>query len=251
MWGLGYGVWGMGWRSLGDGGWGLDLAQSSAHTRYPIPYTSCSIRDPYTSPMPRRRRRRRATVIDLSSPRARRRVRRAAWVALAFAVFLGPLLLFTGRECSERNRLAAVVPLIRQHADAAGLPFPLVLEVVRAESSGNPRARSGADARGLMQITPITHDHVLERNRALRRGNLYDPDHNLRVGTLYLSELMRRFDSDLPLVLAAYHMGPTAVADLRRKHPTLDSRALIARHAGPKTRAYVTKVLDRYAAYGG
>ncbi|MDX1682892.1 MAG: hypothetical protein R3336_07230, partial [Phycisphaeraceae bacterium] len=64
--------------------------------------------------------------------------------------------------------------------------------------------------------------------------------------TTYLAQLWDRFKRDPHLTVAAYHMGPTRVARLRRRHPQLSGPELVARFAGPATRAYVRKVIRRY-----
>ncbi len=142
------------------------------------------------------------------------------------------------------RRLEAHLPRIGRHAEARGLPVELVVEVVRAESGGDPLAVSPANARGLMQIMPATERDLVDRLGA-PRGDVFDPDYNLLLGTTYLKHLMDRFDGDVHLVLAAYHMGPTKVARLRKDHPALSSRDLIARYAGPRTRAYVATITRR------
>ena len=78
------------------------------------------------------------------------------------------------------------MPLIEKHAADAGLDVDLVTAVVMAESSGRADAESNRGALGLMQITPITEKDVLQRNPSYKRGNLFDPDYNLKVGTTYL-----------------------------------------------------------------
>ena len=168
----------------------------------------------------------------------------AVLVLLTVGVLLVPRVVDWAREERIQGRMAAHAALIERHAAAADLPVELVRAVVRVESSGNPRAVSNKAARGLMQITPITHEEV-QRRFGLADGDLFDPDYNLRVGTIYLRYLLDRFDADLTLALAAYHMGPTRVASLRRKHPQLSSEELVKRFAGPQTRAYVRRVEAR------
>lgn len=140
-------------------------------------------------------------------------------------------------------------PLIERYADRHALDRELVVAVVTAESGGDPEAVSPVGARGLMQIMPIAHREATDR-LGVDEGNLHDPEHNVAVGTAYLAHLMDRFDDDRVLAVAAYHMGPTRVAKLRREHPALTSRELIRRHAGPQTRAYVERVLGPTAAGG-
>jgi soluble lytic murein transglycosylase-like protein len=133
---------------------------------------------------------------------------------------------------------------IYEAADRAGLDRRLVRAVVLAESGGDPEARSPRGAVGLMQITPVTLQEVKRQNPALPDSDLTDPVYNLSVGTAYLASLMKRFDNDLTLALAGYHMGPTRVARLKRKHPTLSSQQLVDRFAGPQTKAYLRIVRE-------
>jgi len=132
---------------------------------------------------------------------------------------------------------------IAYHAEQQGLDEVLVQAVVQAESGRDWRAESKVGAKGLMQVTDIALQDV-KRLEAIDDGDLYEIDYNLHVGTLYLAHLMDRFDGDVALAVAAYHMGPTRVARGQRKHPGLSSRDMINKHGGPQTRAYVKKVLE-------
>lgn len=163
-------------------------------------------------------------------------------------MLLIPLLVDWWHMRGIERRLEAHLPRINQHAREQNLPPQLVIEVVRAESGGDPLAVSKAGARGLMQIMPDTHDDLVTRF-GVGRGDLHDPDYNLKLGTTYLRHLMDRFDSDVTLTLAAYHMGPTKVAKLRKANPKLSSTQLVAKYGGPQTRAYVrtiTAALDEH-----
>lgn len=153
-----------------------------------------------------------------------------------------PVACNTGQDAVREYRVAQWDDPIRQYAELHGLDVALVRAVVLAESSGNPAAHSNADAKGLMQITPITHKDALQRF-GLADGDLFDPLYNLKVGTAYLAYLLERFDGDRTLALAAYHMGPTRVAKRLRENPGMSSADLVAKHGGPKTRAYVKRVL--------
>ena len=144
---------------------------------------------------------------------------------------------------AQAHRLGGHEALVAKHARAAGVDERLVRSVVTHESGGDADAVSPKRARGLMQITGITLQDVRNRNRGFPEGDLFDPDYNLRVGTTYLAYLLDRFDGDRRLAVAAYHMGPTAVRRAMNADPGLGSEALIAKHGGPQTRAYVAKVL--------
>ena len=132
--------------------------------------------------------------------------------------------------------------IIWRHARDNSVPTELVQALIVAESGGDPQALSPKNARGLMQITPIAEREVLQR-RHIDKGDLFDPDYNVRVGTAYLKMLADRFDGDWYLVLAAYHAGPTRMARLRKAHPSLSGKELVQRHALRSTAAYCRQIL--------
>ena len=90
-------------------------------------------------------------------------------------------------------------------AETHDLPLSLLLAVARGESDFNPRAKSSANAHGLMQILwPITARHL----GFTHLSELYDPCRNVDAGARYLKELMQRYSGNLHLALAAYNYGP-------------------------------------------
>ena len=76
----------------------------------------------------------------------------------------------------------------------------LVSAVIKAESDYNPRTRSHKGARGLMQLMPAT---------AERFGvtDSFDPVQNIHAGTKYLRWLLKQFDGNADLAVAAYNAG--------------------------------------------
>jgi soluble lytic murein transglycosylase-like protein len=95
-------------------------------------------------------------------------------------------------------------PLVQEHAMRNALRPDLVRAVIQVESGFNPRARSPKGAMGLMQLMPATA-------RELGVRDPYDPDENVRGGTVYLRQLLDRYDGDEELALAAYNAGSGAV----------------------------------------
>jgi len=99
---------------------------------------------------------------------------------------------------------ARIEELIDRNARVNGLDPKLVKAVVQVESGYNQKALSSKGAMGLMQLMPATAD-------LMGVSDPYDPVQNLRGGTAYLRQLLRRFSGKLELALAGYNAGPDVV----------------------------------------
>jgi soluble lytic murein transglycosylase-like protein len=115
-------------------------------------------------------------------------------------------------------------------APSTGLEPQLLVAVISTESGFRAKAVSAKGAQGLMQLMPATA-------RRLGVTDPFDPEQNVRGGARYLTELLRLFNGDLPLALAAYNAGENAVLKHGRAIPPY-----------PETRQYVARVMEKYNA---
>ena len=118
--------------------------------------------------------------------------------------------------------LDIAAPIARQH----GLPLALVLAVAAQESGFRPGIESPVGAVGLMQLMPATA-------ASLGVVNPYDPVANLRGGMQYLGGLLKQYNGNLPLALAAYNAGPGAVNEYGGVPPY------------PQTQQYVANIMGQ------
>ncbi len=118
--------------------------------------------------------------------------------------------------------------LIAEAANRHQVDVNLLHAVIQAESAYDAGAISSAGAVGLMQLMPDT----ARRYGVVDRRN---PVQNIDGGTHYLKDLLRMFDSNLNLAVAAYNAGEGAVMRYNNSIPPY-----------PETRNYVKTVLSLY-----
>lgn len=111
-----------------------------------------------------------------------------------------------GRDLVARREVAtgAWDGVIARASRAYGVSPGLVKAVVHVESLFDLYAVSHKGAQGLMQLMPHTA-------RKLGVEDPFDPWQNVDAGTKFLRYLMRRFEGDTELALAAYNAGETVV----------------------------------------
>jgi soluble lytic murein transglycosylase-like protein len=129
-------------------------------------------------------------------------------------------------------------PYVTEIAEAAqryGVPVKLVSAVIRAESGFNPRAVSRKGAQGLMQLMPTTASILGVRNS-------FDPRENIDGGVRHLRGLIERFPQSLPLAIAAYNAGETAVNSWLTKTPADDMDVFVESIPYAETKLYVKTV---------
>jgi len=123
--------------------------------------------------------------------------------------------------------------MISSTASRYGIDPHLVKAIVKAESDYDQAAVSKKGAKGLMQLMPET---------ASRMGvkDIHNPADNVEGGIKYLSKLLKMFDWQVPLAVAAYNAGEGAVVKYGNRVPPYN-----------ETQTYVKRVLHYYSLYKG
>jgi soluble lytic murein transglycosylase-like protein len=121
--------------------------------------------------------------------------------------------------------------LITRAAEKYKVDSALVKAVIKAESNFNHQAVSRKGAKGLMQLMPATAS-------SLQVQDSFHPEKNIDGGVRYLSYLLKLFNGNLSLALAAYNAGENAVAKYHYSIPPYR-----------ETQNYVQRVLSYLSQY--
>lgn len=119
----------------------------------------------------------------------------------------------------------------------------LIYAIIKSESGFNPNAKSSAGALGLMQITPQTFDWLkgYTKENFLSYEMLLDPKTNINYGTLFISILMQKYNSE-NLALCAYNAGMGTVERWIKEGKILYSEEDFEKIPYKETRQYLKKI---------
>lgn len=120
------------------------------------------------------------------------------------------------------------------------------MAIARQESAWNVQARSHANAMGLMQMLPTTAAATAKQSQLPYQAerDLFDPFHNIMLGTAHLAELNEKYPNNRILIAAAYNAGSSRVERwLARAGGKLAMDEFIATIPFFETRGYVQNVL--------
>lgn len=137
--------------------------------------------------------------------------------------------------------------IVKKYSKKYDVDSNLIFALIREESLYDPKAKSWVGAKGLMQLMDYTAKMLDKELKT--KSSLFDPDDNINLGTYYLMKLMKRFDNNIPNVLAAYNGGPKNVELWRKKFNKLDDDEFIESIPFKETNGYVKRVLRSYYYY--
>lgn len=135
---------------------------------------------------------------------------------------------------SKASSVSQYDGLIQEASHKYGVDTSLVKAVIQQESEFNHQAESPAGAKGLMQLMDGT-------GRGFGVTNPFDPKQNVEAGTHFLSNLIKKYNGNEGVALAAYNAGPGRVDRLGIK---TDQDLANKLHLLPReTQGYISKVM--------
>ncbi len=124
-----------------------------------------------------------------------------------------------------------------------------VAAVIRQESVFQTEAVSHAGALGLMQVLPKTGRVLAKRLKmSYARARLFNPEYNLQLGSLYVSDLLKQFSSP-EAMLAAYNAGEDHAVAWQAERTFEDVAEFVEGIPFTETREYVQIVMRNAELY--
>jgi soluble lytic murein transglycosylase len=132
----------------------------------------------------------------------------------------------------------------------------MILGIARQESEFDMRTFSGAGARGILQVMPVTAKHVCRDYKLKCQIDrlMKDPVYNTMLGSAYIGDRMAEFSGSYVLTLAGYNAGPGRAREWIKefgdpRDKKVDPIDWIFRIPFEETRDYVQKVLSNIQIY--
>lgn len=143
--------------------------------------------------------------------------------------------LATQSDFDVANHTAPYESDISAAEQANGIPPGLLSSLISKESSGDPAARSKANAIGLTQVLPTTLADMGYDEEAVAN----DPKLQIQAGAQYLGQMLKATNGDVGRALTAYHSGLGNLAKYESGEKQM----------GPETAGYATD--PRFARFVG
>lgn len=183
--------------------------------------------------------------------RRRKKLRKKRFALLLLVVVIGALFIrseWLGRTIYPIYYKEEIV----RNANLYRVDPLLIASIIRVESNYKPTAVSPKGAVGIMQLMPDTAEWILGKEN-FGEISVDDvgrkADAGIRLGAWYIQELLRQFDGNLVVSLAAYNAGPGNVRSWLGNKQWDGREETIADIPFGETRHYVQRVLFYYGKY--
>lgn len=127
----------------------------------------------------------------------------------------------------------------------------LTFAIIKAESNFNQNIKSKSGAIGLMQLMESTAVEQAEEvnEEIIVTESLYNPEVNIKIGTKYYSKLIKKYNNNMLLALAAYNAGIGNVDNWIEQGIIKEDGSDIENIPFKETNNYVRKIIRDYKIY--
>ncbi len=165
---------------------------------------------------------------------------------LLFSVLILLVLLsiYSGQYMLKRLYPLGYAEYVEKYAYEYSLDKSLVYSVIKAESSFDPNAVSPRNAKGLMQIMDSTGEWAAEKMEIADFNSemLLEPETNIRIGCWYIARLLKQYNQDTELALAAYNAGSGNVSKWLQDESVSSDGKTLDKIPFEETRNYIDRI---------
>lgn len=138
---------------------------------------------------------------------------------------------------------------VSKYAQMYNIDENLIYSIIKVESNFEANAVSSQNAQGLMQLMYATAEEVARKNNIeLTEENILEPDINIKLGTIYLSTLLEKYEC-IEVALAAYNAGSGNVDKWIENGIIKEDGSDIENIPFKETNNYVRKIIRDYEIY--
>lgn len=141
--------------------------------------------------------------------------------------------------------------LIKHHTSKMNVPKEIVYSLMRQESLFDPKARSPADAFGLLQLIPRIA-RLYEKQVGVvfeKHEDLYNPEVIVPLGVAHLAKLMAQYHGSMLLTAASYNAGTIPVNGWLKSKDSRNVFEFVENIPYAETEAYVKLVFRNLSFY--
>lgn len=141
--------------------------------------------------------------------------------------------------------------IVKQAANQFDISEELIYSIMRQESAFNPKARSPADAFGLMQVIPEVAQKSAGPAQVVyaQTDDLFKPHVNIPIGSAFLRELWRKQRGQFVLIVASYNASEDAIQNWMMTRWRGNTVEFIEDIPYEETRTYVRLVMRNLIYY--
>ena len=127
----------------------------------------------------------------------------------------------------------------------------LTFAIIKAESNFNRNIKSSSGAIGLMQLmeSTATEEATEVGEEIIVTESLYNPEINIKIGTKYFAKLMKKYNNNYLLAVAAYNAGRGNVDKWIQDGTIKEDGSDIENIPFKETNNYVRKIVRNYKIY--
>ena len=167
------------------------------------------------------------------------------------------LLLFIAKVFNIKDNVYKIIyptrysEYVYKYSEENNIDPLLTFAIIKSESNFNEIAVSNSNAIGLMQLVETTAKEITEKdlNEEFSIEILYNPEYNIKIGTTYFAKLLKKYNGNLGISLAAYNAGIGKVDGWIKDDTIKEDGSDLENIPYNETNNYVRKILRDYEIY--